>query len=447
MFDGAPARPPAPAALRDRLRAALHQPARGLPAPRIESVTELTDLSALGGRWFHSAEGPGYVIESVYEAGHMHGNVVLHRALSLDMARLAPQGRDPRLGERCGADLLYIDTETTGLGGAGAMVFLAGVARFDGALLRLRQYLLPSPDLEIGLLGGIAGELASAGALVSYNGKSFDLPLLESRYILSRRQPAFRQVPHLDLLHPNRRLFRDSFDSHRLTNLEVELLGFERDADCPSSEVPERYFRFQRTNDPTHILPVLRHNAWDVLSLVALAAHLAAVVGGGGHPLQAARAAEYAGEFEAAVGHFAAAIDRGIPRAARLEAMEHAARCCAKLRRHEDAAAWWERLLAEPRVRRVAPYVELAKHAEHRRKDRSEALRLVDAALALVAQGLARAGAAGSDTSVEALRHRRARLAAKLGAPDAATGPANAAPLPGSTRARLARSPVFTGTR
>ena len=89
-------------------------------------------------------------------------------------------------------DFLYIDTETTGLGGAGAMVFLAGTARFDGTLLRLRQYVLPSPEFEGGLLGGLAEDLQSAGALVSYNGKSFDLPMLETRYILSRTRPSFR---------------------------------------------------------------------------------------------------------------------------------------------------------------------------------------------------------------------------------------------------------------
>ena len=171
-------------------------------------------------------------------------------------------------------------------------IFLAGVARFEGSLLKLRQYLLPGPQFEGGLLGGLASELSGAAALVSYNGKSFDLPLLESRYILSRARPTFRQLPHLDLLHPNRRLFKGEFDSHKLTHMERELLEFEREQDCPSSEVPERYFRFQRSGDPTHILPVLRHNAWDVLSLVALAAHLGDVCDGQEYPLQAARAAE-----------------------------------------------------------------------------------------------------------------------------------------------------------
>jgi hypothetical protein len=301
---------------RERLRAALNQPLRGEPALRRESVTELLDLSTLGGRWFESAQGPGYVIESVYEPGHVHGEIALHRALTIAPARLAGQIRDPRLGETSPADFLYVDTETTGLGGAGSMVFLAGIARFEGTVLKLRQYLLPGPQYEGGLLGGLSKELESARALVSYNGKSFDVPSLESRYILSRQTPALRALPHLDLLHPNRRLFKGVIESHRLPMVERELLGFVREDDCPSAEVPERYFRFQRSGDPTHIRPVLRHNAWDILSLVALAAHLAAICDdSAGHPLQAARAAEYTGDHASAARHYVASLDGTLGRA------------------------------------------------------------------------------------------------------------------------------------
>ena len=200
---------------RDRLRAALNQPLRGEPAVRRESVTELLDLSSLGGHWFESEHGPGYVIESIYEAGHSHGDVVLHRALAIEPGRLAGQIRDPRLGDTLASEFLYVDTETTGLGGAGMMVFLAGVARFDGSTLRLRQFLLPGPQYEGGLLGGLTRELDGAQALVSYNGKSFDVPALESRYILSRQTPMLRTLPHLDLLHPNRRLFKGVIESHQ----------------------------------------------------------------------------------------------------------------------------------------------------------------------------------------------------------------------------------------
>jgi len=414
-FPAAGEPPPLATDLHDRLRAALHQPSRGLPAARVESVTELPDLSTLGGHWYQSPWGPGYVIESVYEVGHEHGRIPLHRALALDTARLAAQCRDDRLAAQHPRDFLYVDTETTGLGGAGVMVFLAGTARFDGSLLRLRQYLLPAPDYEGGLLGGLHEDLERAGVLVSYNGKSFDLPMLEARYILARQRPSFRKLPHLDLLHPNRRLFRGRFDSHRLANVELELLGFEREADCPSHEVPERYFRFARTGDPTHILPVLRHNAWDVLSLVALAAHLAATCEGTEGSLAAARAAEYAGDLEAAVAHFEAALESGLSKGERIEAMEHAARCSRKLGRFDDAAHWWKAMLAEPRSRLLAPYVELAKLAEHRDRDRAAALAHIDGALDLIRRGLARPGLPASETGLAALEHRRERLARRAG--------------------------------
>lgn len=399
--------------LRERLRAALHQPTRPEGAVRVESVTELSDLSALGGRWFQSPHGPGYVIESVYEAGHEHGRIPLHRALSVDPARLAGQTKDPRLAEQHPARFLYVDTETTGLGGAGSMVFLAGTARFDRSLLRLRQYLLPAPEYEGGLLGGLAEDLAWAGALVSYNGKSFDLPMLEARYILSRQRPTFRQLPHLDLLHPNRRLF-NTFDSHRLPRMELELLGFEREGDCPSAEVPERYFRFQRTSDPTHILPVLRHNAWDILSLVALAAHLAWVCDGEEYPFQAGRAAEYAGDFAAAAGYYETAIARGLGRAERLDAFERAARCRSKLGHWDAAAAHWQALIDEPRARRLIPYVELAKIHEHRLQDFPSAYMLVTQAMGMASRGLVASGAAAGETSPSALKQRAARLEQKL---------------------------------
>ena len=132
MFE-IPAAIPAPRDLRSRLASALHQPARN-PVAKTESVTALPDLSGLGGRWFESADGPGYVIESIYEPGHEHGTMALHRALSIIPARLAGQIRDPRLGD-CPVDqFVYVDTETTGMGGAGSLVFLAGVARFKNGL-------------------------------------------------------------------------------------------------------------------------------------------------------------------------------------------------------------------------------------------------------------------------------------------------------------------------
>lgn len=402
------------ASLQQRLRAALQQPARTSPPVRADSVTAQLDLSMLGGRWFESPQGPGYVIESVYEAGHLHGRMPLRDALALDTTHLAAQCRDTRITTCAPGRFLYVDTETTGLGGAGTMVFLAGVARFEGSSLRLKQYLLPAPQYEGGLLGGIASDLADGDALVSYNGKSFDVPALETRYILSRMTPGLRALPHIDLLHPNRRLFRGRFASFKLTQMEEELLGFERESDCPSAEVPERYFAFQRSGDPTHIRPVLRHNAWDILSLVALAAHLAQVCGGDGFPLQAARAAVYAGNHAAALAN-AETATRTSNRADRLESMEIAARMNSKLARWDEAARWWRSLVEEPRARRVLPLVELAKLLEHRLRLPDEALAVVETALAALESGAIRAGAPGSELTRDALEHRRLRLQRKVG--------------------------------
>ncbi len=400
--------------LRDRLRAAMRQPTRGKDELRQASVTELPNLSDLGGHWFESKEGPGYVIESRYEAGHEHGSIPLHNALRIPTDALAKQAKDPRLAKCDPTSFLYFDTETTGLGGAGVMVFLAGTAKFEGSTVVLRQYLLPAPNFEGGLLGGVAKDLAGAGALVSYNGKSFDVPVLETRYVLSRMRPAFKTLPHLDLLHPNRRLFRGTFDSHKLTRMEVELLGFVREQDCPSAEVPERYFKFQRSGDPTHITPVLRHNAWDILSLVALTAHLAEVVGGGFHPLQSARSAEYAGDLAQAATHYEASVEEAGSKAERLDSMEGAARCHAKSGDHESAARWWRHLIDEPYARRVTPYVELAKILEHREKDIAGAFAVTNIATESVRRGLMRPGAPSGQTTLETLEHRRRRLMRKL---------------------------------
>jgi len=403
--------------LRDRLRDALRPKRQPTASVTEESVTALPDLSALGGHWFETRAGPGYVIESRYEGAHTHGSIALHRALAADTGRLARQAGEARLEETPVRDFLFIDTETTGLGGAGTLVFLAGVARFEQSVLLLRQFVLPSPADEPGLLDGLSDELDAAKVLVSFNGKSFDLPALESRAIMARRRPAWRLLPHLDLLHPNRRLFRGTLSTHRLVHLEKELLRFEREDDCPSAEVPMRYFRFQSTGDPTWIRPVLRHNAWDVLSLVALTAHLSGIPDGEAGPLHAARAAVYERDWEPAASNFSDVLTGDPPRAVELEAREGAARALARIGRPEDAAQQWRRLLSAQGRRLLGAHVELAKLLEHRLHRPAEALAIVEDALLQIERGLIRPGPVPRETSREALQHRHRRLLRRCGQP------------------------------
>ena len=194
--------------------------------------------------------------------------------------------------------------------------------------------------------------------------------------------------------------------------MERELLGFEREDDCPSAEVPARYFHFQRSGDPTHILPVLRHNAWDILSLVALAAHLAAVVDGRTAPLQEARATTYEGDFGAATLAWEKTLaSPSISRGDRLEALQQLARCSARLGEWVRAAECWQGIAEDPRLRRVSAFVELAKIQEHKSKDVWRALASVDEALSLLDRGLLRPGPAASESCREALVRRQQRLA------------------------------------
>ncbi|GBD24156.1 hypothetical protein HRbin29_01830 [bacterium HR29] len=411
MFEQAASASAGGEGLRERLRAALRQPLRRDPPARVAAVTEDTDLRILGGHWFETPHGPGYRIVSRYDVGFVHGTVPLYEALRAPLDTLAALARTTPPADI--EALRFIDTETTGLAGAGAMVFLAGVARFEGSALVLSQYLLPGPEYEGGLLGGLADELAQAGGLVSYNGRSFDAPMLEARYVLQRMRPPSRSAPHVDLLHVSRRVFAEDLPSHRLVDVETRVLGFERGDDCPSREVPERYFLFQRTGDPSYILPVLRHNAWDVLSLVALLGRLGAIAAGEGEPLQRARAAEHAGDQATAAATYESAAE-GAPRAIRRRALERAARAYARAGRPVDAVRCWLALAHEPPGRFLRPWVEAAKLFERKLGDLESALQCTEAAQRLLAAGLARPGRPGSGTSPGELAAREARLRARL---------------------------------
>jgi hypothetical protein len=169
---------------------------------------------------------------------------------------------------------VFFDLETTGLsGGAGTQAFLVGCGGFaeDGGFVT-RQFLLTRPADERALLQTVRAELAGAGALVSFNGKSFDAPLLETRYAFHRVEWIRDRLPHLDVLHPARRFWNGEDCS--LGALEARLLGLRRAGDVAGFEVPSRYFRFVRTGNPEPLVAVLEHNRQDLLTLAALTARL-----------------------------------------------------------------------------------------------------------------------------------------------------------------------------
>lgn len=172
--------------------------------------------------------------------------------------------------------LIFFDTETTGLSaGAGTQMFLLGFACFEEEEIVVRQYLLPSPDAESALYHYFLKDVGQLEHLVSFNGKAFDWPRLKTRHAYLRDTvPHLPQFGHFDLLHSARRMWKNELPSCKLSVIEEEKLGIERNADTPSHLVPLLYFDFVREQDPALIASVFEHHEQDVLSLIALYAQL-----------------------------------------------------------------------------------------------------------------------------------------------------------------------------
>lgn len=305
-------------------------------------------------------------------------------------------GLDPGLADVDMSRALYLDTETTGLaGGTGTLPFLIGLGWFDHAgPFVVEQLLLRRPGEEAPILRHVQQRVQQASALVSYNGKAFDMPLVRTRFVMNR-MGTLPELPHLDLVHIARRVHKARIGACNLTSVESRVLGFGRVDDVPSGEVAGRYFHFLRTGDEGALIGVVTHNVWDIVSMTAL-------VGLYGEPLDGMLAEDLAGvaatmhrakrtEDAACMAHEAVARGGG-SRALKTRAV------LSKARGDRDAAlADFETLVQEvddPVIR-----LELAKLYEHH-------ARAFDRALALIDDGVAE-----QDTKAE---HRRRRLQRKL---------------------------------
>ncbi|NBC12135.1 MAG: hypothetical protein GVY09_02095 [Gammaproteobacteria bacterium] len=311
-----------------------------------------------------------------------HGRCVLHPDPAA-VALLQPDApADP-------AGWVALDTETSGLaGGTGTWVFVVGLARWRTDRLELVQYLLTRLDAEADLLAQVAADLAAAELLLSYNGKTFDVPLLAARLRLARLADAVSDQPHLDLLHPVRRAFAGVWPDCRLASVERCLLGHERADDLPGAEAPAAWLDWLRRGDGRRLGAVLAHNRVDLLSVAALPARLAAVHRApavhGGDVLRIARWRLAAGDRAGARQLLAAAAALDGP------AQHLLARLHLRAGDWRAAVSLWEPLADDGDV---AALEALAKYYEHRAKDPRQAL------------AYARALPAGPDTE-----HRCRRL-------------------------------------
>lgn len=167
---------------------------------------------------------------------------------------------------------IFLDTETTGLmGGTGTYAFLVGIAWWDAGGLQVEQFFLRDHREEHSLLAALGERLAERRVLVTFNGKSFDWPLLETRYRMTRSVKVPQMRAHLDFLHPARNLWRMQIGSVRLADLERHVLGWKREGDVVSQMIPDLYFEYLRGGSPEPLVPIFYHNQMDLRGLAALA--------------------------------------------------------------------------------------------------------------------------------------------------------------------------------
>jgi hypothetical protein len=359
------------------------------------------------------------------EATRKHGWWTYDEIDAVDTSTFALLTGDAPLADLDLRDVVYLDTETSGLaGGVGTWVFLVGLGRFvdtaEGARFEVWQGFLSDPEDERALLAESAARIRDASAVVSFFGKSFDRHRLEDKMRLCGVEPPFDGRPHLDLFHPLRRLYRGGFDDTRLSTMERELCGFEREDDLPGAFAPAAWFDFL-SGRPHRLEGVFEHNLHDVRSLVTLAAHLgraAQETRGDGRGLDGppaeraaglARATWNAGRREEALEWIERARERRDSRELRLQHAD----ALRLTKATDEATRAYEALTEEPEdVATASCWNELAKLREHARRDPEGALECCRRSRAVLERTLT--GHARGRLLRE-LEGRVARLEGKLG--------------------------------
>ena len=290
------------------------RPSEPLPRPAHRYIEEW-----LTGSEVETSLGRHFETEKLYEGHRHHGSADIGSLADLPEDLLESLEIETKAPPETWA---FLDTETTGLsGGTGTCAFLVGVGRITPQGFKVRQFFMRDYSEEPSLLDALTRHLAPFRVLITYNGRTFDQPLLETRYRLNRARPPFAALDHLDLLHGARRLWKLRFASCRLVDLENQVLGFERQGDMPGALIPYVYFEYLRTREAARMLPVFQHNAIDILTLACLTGIVPYAFkdpGNAGfkHGAEMAGIARWlrqADELEQALALFRRAVDAGLP--------------------------------------------------------------------------------------------------------------------------------------
>ncbi len=365
-------------------------------------------VAGLDGDEVRTEKGAHFESRRLWRNHQRHGSVYISdlQEMPPDLLSAISEGQLARVDPR---RIAFLDTETTGLaGGSGTYAFLIGVGGLTEEGFALRHFFMRDYSEEASQLAALSEHLRQFDVLVTYNGRAYDQPLLETRYRMSRMAPPFARMEHFDLLYGARRLYRLAFDSCRLVELENQILGVERIDDVPGSMIPYLYFEFIRTRAAHRMAGIFEHNSFDILTLACLTgviprafhAPLEVPLHRGAEMVGLARWLKAAGRTGEARALLRRAVGEGLPDALVWRTMWDCALLEKKLGNEAGAVALFTELTTARNPHQAGAFEELAKYYEHVEKNYALALDLTEEALRM---------GAGPE-----LGKRRERLAKKM---------------------------------
>jgi len=388
-------------------------------APPRHEYTSIENI--LPGRVEDTPHGQTFVVEQHFPGEELHGKQEI--LLTASLQGIAAWLNEPKITETPIEDFCFLDTETSGLsGGTGTYAFLVGIGRFQNNQFRLAQFFMRDPSEELAQLLALEAFLGSSKILVSFNGKAFDVPLLNSRYILHGWQSPLRDLIQIDLLHLARRLWRNHLPSRALGNLEVEILGIQRSSDeVPGWMIPQLYFDYLRSGDARPMKNVFYHNTIDVLSMATLLNRMAELIS---NPLQvddvhknelAALGSIYEdlGDFAQAVQLYEFSIKDGEWDDNDWNTLQRLSFLHKRMENFEKATILWETAAKQGHI---YAHIELAKYYEHRMVDYTNAMEWTNRAINLL--NSPNGSIVDQVTWLQELNHRLDRLKYKISRSD-----------------------------
>ena len=370
--------------IQDKLSLLIKKGTSHLPPPQPKTSYGIDSI--IPGAFCPTPLGDVFFTEQVYLPDYCHGIAPILPSLPFS---LIPQcANDSRLSEIPLSRFAFLDTETSGLsGGTGTYAFLVGIARFIDGQLVLRQFFMRDPSEEPAMLEAVAQFLAPAQALVTFNGKAFDAPLLTTRYRLHRIPIPYEGYAHLDLLPLARRLWRDRLESRALKYLEQHVLGMTRSSEeVPGFEIPWLYFDYLKSGDARPLEGVFYHNAMDVVAMAALLAHVNDVIENpyGGHVehgldfVALGKLFEDIGRWEEAARLFERGLELNLTESDFGLAVKRLSTLQKRRGDFNEALRLWEAAAASGHV---YAHIEMAKYYEHKCRDVKTALQWTRSAL------------------------------------------------------------------